>query len=229
MDGLSPHRRIAAGTGQLTVLIEVGTLGLFFAASIALALAPGPDNFFVLAQSAAHGVGAGLMITLGLCTGLIVHTTAVALGVAVIFQTSALAFNGLKLVGATYLLYLAWQSVRARPEELEARREQTLSPRRLFGRGVIMNITNPKVAIFFLAFLPQFADPARGSVTLQIFALGLVFIVAAALVFSLIAWGTGFLGGWLRGSATAQRALNLLAGTVFVTLAVRLAISERSL
>ncbi len=150
MDGLSPHRRIAAGTGQLTVLIEVGTLGLFFAASIALALAPGPDNFFVLAQSAAHGVGAGLMITLGLCTGLILHTTAVALGVAVIFQTSALAFNGLKLVGATYLLYLAWQSVRARPEELEARREQTLSPRRLFGRGVIMNITNPKVAIFFL-------------------------------------------------------------------------------
>ena len=117
-------------------------------------------------------------MTLGLCTGLIVHTTAVALGVAVIFQVSAVAFSVLKIVGACYLLYLAWQAFRASATRLKSGEDRGLSFSTLYRRGIIMNITNPKVSIFFLAFLPQFADPGRGALTLQIIMLGFIFIIS---------------------------------------------------
>ena len=209
-------------------MIPAETLALFFAASVALGVAPGPDNIFVLTQSALHGRLAGVLVTLGLCTGLIGHTAAVALGVAAVFQTSALAFTALKLVGAAYLVYLAWGAFRAGATELSTADAPTLVGRQLYVRGVIMNITNPKVAVFFLAFLPQFADPAAGSLTVQMLLFGLVFIVATLLVFGAVAWTAGFLGEWLRGSARAQVVMNRVAGTVFLALAVRLAVSERS-
>ena len=209
-------------------MIPAETLALFFAASVALGVAPGPDNIFVLTQSALHGRLAGVLVTLGLCTGLIGHTAAVALGVAAVFQTSALAFTALKLVGAAYLVYLAWGAFRAGATELSTADAPTLVGRQLYVRGVIMNITNPKVAVFFLAFLPQFADPAAGSLTVQMLQFGLVFIVATLLVFGAVAWTAGFLGEWLRGSARAQVVMNRVAGTVFLALAVRLAVSERS-
>ena len=209
-------------------MIPAETLALFFAASVALGVAPGPDNIFVLTQSALHGRLAGVLVTLGLCTGLIGHTAAVALGVAAVFQTSALAFTVLKLVGAAYLVYLAWGAFRAGATELSTADAPTLVGRQLYVRGVIMNITNPKVAVFFLAFLPQFADPAAGSLTVQMLLFGLVFIVATLLVFGAVAWTAGFLGEWLRGSARAQVVMNRVAGTVFLALAVRLAVSERS-
>ena len=208
-------------------MIPADTLTLFFAAAVALALAPGPDNLFVLTQSALHGRLAGLLVTLGLCTGLLVHTAAVALGVAALFQTSALAFNALKLAGAAYLLYLAWGALRAGASEIEASREAPLSRRALYGRGIVMNVSNPKVAIFFLAFLPQFADPALGSLPLQIAQLGATFMLAALLVFGAIAWAAGFLGAWLKRSARAQVWLNRMAGVAFVGLALRLAFSSR--
>ena len=208
-------------------MIPVETLVLFATASVALCIAPGPDNLFVLTQSGLYGRLAGFVVTLGLCTGLLVHTTAVAVGVAVVFQTSEFAFNALKLVGAGYLLYLAWQAFRAGASTVQGADGGRISPHRLYVRGVIMNITNPKVAIFFLAFLPQFADPAAGSVGLQIVLLGGIFIVATLLVFGAIAWGAGLIGGWLRQSPRAQRMMNRLAGLVFVALAVRLAITER--
>jgi threonine/homoserine/homoserine lactone efflux protein len=158
---------------------------------------------------------------------LIAHTAAVAVGVAAIFQTSELAFNALKLVGAGYLLYLAWGAFRAGSTELQGDRQPAISLKGLYGRGVIMNITNPKVGIFFLAFLPQFADPTAGHIGLQMMVLGGVFIFATLLVFGAIAWGAGFIGGWLRRSARAQIVMNRLAGTIFVALAIRLAIAER--
>ncbi len=208
-------------------MVAAETAAIFFAASVALGLAPGPDNIFVLTQSALHGRKAGFLVTLGLCTGLLVHTAAVALGVAAIFLTSALAFNLLKIAGAIYLLYLAWQAFRAGAARLDESREVSLALPKLYLRGVIMNITNPKVAIFFLAFLPQFADPARGPITLQIMLLGGLFIVATILVFGAIAWSAGFLGEWLKGSGRAQIVMNRVAGTIFAGLALRLAISER--
>jgi len=208
-------------------MIPIETIVLFFGASVALSLAPGPDNIFVLTQSALYGSKAGVLVTAGLCTGLLVHTAAVSLGVAAIFKTSVLAFNILKIVGAGYLLYLAWLAFRAGAAKIDNSGDTQLEWRKLYARGVVMNITNPKVAIFFLAFLPQFADPARGSITIQMLIFGGIFIVAAFLIFGSIAWSAGFLGEWLKGSDKAQVIMNRIAGTVFAGLALRLATSER--
>jgi len=207
--------------------LSTQTLLAFGMASVLLALAPGPDNIFVLTQSAMHGKASGLMVTLGLCTGLLVHTTAVAFGVAVIFQASALAFTALKLAGAGYLLYLAWQAFRASAASIKTGTNGQLNFAKLYQRGIIMNVTNPKVSIFFLAFLPQFADPARGPLTLQLICLGGVFILATVMVFGGIAWMAGSLGQWLIKNEKAQIIMNRVAGTVFVGLAVKLATTTR--
>ncbi|VEN73876.1 Threonine transporter RhtB [Candidatus Desulfarcum epimagneticum] len=199
----------------------------FVSASILLALAPGPDNIFVLTQSALRGKKAGIAVMLGLCSGLVVHTTAVALGVAALFQTSALAFSALKFMGAAYLAYLAWQAFRASPETMEGRGEMDAGLWRLYGRGIVMNITNPKVSIFFLAFLPQFADPARGSVAPQIFILGGLFILATLLVFGSVALMAGALGQWLARSPGVRKNMSRVAGMVFLGLAFKLAAATR--
>lgn len=209
------------------MLIPPDVLLIFATASLALALAPGPDNIFVLTQSAIYGRFAGVVVTLGLMTGILVHTTLVALGVAVIFQTSLLAFTILKLVGAGYLVYLAIKAFRAGTEALDQTGARHIPLAKLYRRGFVMNVTNPKVAIFFLAFLPQFADPARGSIAVQIFLFGAVFILCTMIVFCTIAGAAGLIGGWLSQSATAQVVLNRIAGTVFLALALRLAFSER--
>jgi threonine/homoserine/homoserine lactone efflux protein len=208
-------------------MIPIETLLPFFAASVLLGIAPGPDNIFVLTQSALHGRGAGLVVMLGLCTGLIVHSIAVALGVAVIFQTSTVAFSALKFIGAGYLMYLAWQAFRASAAKLEPELIPEANLWKLYRRGIIMNITNPKVSIFFLAFLPQFADQSRGPISLQLLLLGGVFIIATILVFGGIALLAGTLGQWLNRSTRAQNIMNKVAGAVFVCLALRLATTER--
>lgn len=203
------------------------TLVLFFGASVMLGLAPGPDNIFVLTQSTLNGVRAGLLVTMGLCTGILVHTILVAFGLAAIFAASDLAFVAVKTVGACYLLYLAWQAFRAQPEDIGNGGQPKVRGLRLYGRGIVMNVTNPKVAIFFLAFLPQFADPAAGKMAPQLIALGLVFILATVLVFGSVALLAGKLGDRLRRSPAAQVWLNRIAGVVFVGLAVRLALQSR--
>lgn len=207
-------------------MIPIETAATFFLASVVLALVPGPDNIFVLTQSALQGRVAGLIVTIGLCTGLIVHTTAVALGIAVIFQASATAFTALKLVGAGYLLYLAWQAFRAAARKIQTNRSEGLSSKHLYFRGIVMNITNPKVSIFFLAFLPQFADPARGQLTYQLMGLGGLFIIATLLVFGSIALLAGLVGEWLNRSPHTQRVMNWIAGTVFAALALKLATTD---
>ena len=200
----------------------------FTLASVLLSIAPGPDNIFVLTQSALYGRRAGILITLGLCTGLIVHTTSVALGVAAIFMVSLAAFTALKLAGAAYLLYLAWGAFRASARNLGgATGTNPPGNAALYRRGIFMNITNPKVAIFFLAFLPQFADPASGAITAQLFLLGGVFIAVALVVFTGIACLAGLIAGWLKASRRAQVLLNRVAGLVFTALALRLATATR--
>jgi threonine/homoserine/homoserine lactone efflux protein len=207
-------------------VLTIEIIGVFFAASVALALAPGPDNLFVLAQSALYGKKAGLRVTLGLCTGLCVHTSAVALGVAVIFQTSEFAFVALKLLGAAYLLYLAYGAFNAGASS-GGKTLESSSVRELYLRGIIMNVTNPKVALFFLAFLPQFTDPNLGSVTTQIVSLGGLFLLATLMVFGSVAWFAGGLSERFIGSPRAQALLNKLAATVFGFLAVRLLLMNR--
>lgn len=211
------------------------TLLTFFGVSVLLGLTPGPDNLFVLLQSAQRGWRAGMAVVLGLCAGLVVHTAAVALGLAAVFAASAMAFTVLKYCGAAYLAYLAWQALRApaataqEPASAPGSQGKQGGPSlgRMVGRGMVMNLTNPKVLVFFLAFLPQFADPARGSVALQLMVLGVVFMLATLLVFGAIACFSGSFGALLQRSARAQTVLNRVAGLVFLGLAVRLATAER--
>ena len=207
-------------------MIPAENLLVFFAASVVLALAPGPDNIFVLAQAAQHGRAAGLFVTLGLCAGLLVHTAAVALGLAALLQTTPFAFYAIKLVGALYLLYLAWQAWSASAQKAERGVAPVLGRLALYRRGIFMNITNPKVSIFFLAFLPQFADPLRGSLGVQLGLLGGVFIAATWCVFGSIALLAGALGQQLQRSVRWQRVINRGAAVVFLVLALKLLLEE---
>jgi len=209
-------------------LPAVETLVQVFVASLLLAVTPGPDNIFVLTQAALRGARMGLLVVLGLCTGLILHTTLVAVGAAAIFATSALAFELLKYCGAAYLLYLAWGAFHAGAQQIDGgHRVDALSGGAMYRRGIIMNVTNPKVSLFFLAFLPMFADEARGAIAWQIVIFGLVFQLATLLVFGGVALAAGRLGDWLRQRPGVQRAMNRIAGLVFVVLAASLLLAER--
>lgn len=208
-------------------MIPFDTIITFLGFAIALALVPGPDNIFVLTQSAVHGRLSGIFVTLGLASGLVFHTTAVAFGVAAIFQTSQVAFDVLKYAGAAYLLYLAYHAFRAGGEKLgggSAPKEQAF---KLYKRGLIMNIANPKVTIFFLAFLPQFVDPNLGAIVPQFYQLGLLMIIATIAVFSSVALTAGFLGNWLRKSDQAMVWMNRASGLIFIALAAKLALAQK--
>lgn len=218
------------------------TLLAFFGVAVVLALSPGPDNVFVLLQSAQRGWRAGLYVVLGLCLGLVGHTSAVALGVAALVTASSVAFTAIKLCGAAWLLWLAWGAWKApttsaptpsaaipsgtAPHSPDPALPHT-SAWRMVGRGVVMNLTNPKVLVFFLAFLPQFTDPALGPIAPQVMLLGLLFMVATLLVFGAIAVFSGVFGALLLRSPLGQRLLNRIAATVFAGLAIRLALVQR--
>ncbi len=208
-------------------MIDTQTLLAFFSTAMLLALAPGPDNLFVMAQSAQNGRAAGIFVTFGLCTGLVGHTVAVALGLAAVVRASALAFTVLKGAGALYLLHLAWQAWRAGGMADGDGQAPRLSFGALYRRGIVMNLTNPKVSLFFLAFLPQFADPRHGSMVAQFLQLGAAFILATLVVFGLISLLAGGFGEWFRRSPAARKVLNRTAAAIFVGLALKLALSER--
>lgn len=209
-------------------MIDPKILFMFFTTSVLLALSPGPDNLFVMTQAAQQGRKAGLLVTLGLCTGLLFHTAAVTFGLAALFKASATAFTVLKFTGAGYLLYLAVLSFRAGTETGPTAAADHLSPGVLYRRGIIMNITNPKVSIFFLAFLPQFADPARGHLSAQFLLLGGIFMVATLIIFGAISLLAGVFGEQFRKSAFAQKVLNRAAAGIFAGLALKLALAQRA-
>ena len=163
--------------------MELHQLAAFLSASILITLAPGPDVLYLLATSIAFGKKSGAALSLGLCSGLVFHTFLVAVGVAALIQSSPLLFQLLKYLGAGYLLYLAWCSWIARNSQLALTTAAVEPPGKLYRRGLIMNMVNPKVLIFFLAFLPQFIDPAGASSTLQILLLGFLFGLQACLLF----------------------------------------------
>ena len=205
----------------------VETLGAFFVASVVMGLAPGPDILFVLTQSALYGARAGFATTCGLITGLFVHITAVSLGVAALFQISETAFNVLKFAGAAYLLYLAWLSFRSGTSKASLQKAQFPGYGTLYRRGVIMNITNPKVTLFCLAVLPQFVEPERGHPTLQILSLGGLYELACLIVFTAIAALGGRMATWFNRSDRAQMLMNRIAGCIFLGLALMLAFASR--
>jgi len=208
-------------------MISLDTALAFFGLSVLLALAPGPDNIFVLLQSARWGPRAGLAAVSGLCSGLVVHTAAVALGVAAVIAASATAFTVLKVLGAMYLLYLAWQAWRASGNSTHQAAPAAAPLGALYRRGILMSVSNPKLSIFFLAFLPQFIHPEQGSVVMQTVELGLLFMLAAFMVFSVIAFCAGSLGRAMARSPRAERNLNRIASLVFLGLAIKLVTASR--
>ncbi len=195
---------------------------LFFATAVLLALTPGPDNLFVLAQSLSFGHRAGWLVTLGLCSGLVFHTSLVAFGLAAILAASENLLTLIKILGALYLLRLAWLSWRDSSGGSVGRQVQALSAAALYRRGVIMNATNPKVALFFLAFLPQFVDVKYGDITVQVMILGALFMLATLLVFGAIAQLAGRYSTRLNQSETRRLWLHRGVSLVFVFLAANL-------
>jgi threonine/homoserine/homoserine lactone efflux protein len=208
---------------------ELSILLLFLPVSVALTLAPGPDIVFLVTQGSSRGPKAGLATALGLAAGNLVHTLAAVLGISVIFQTSELAFEGLKVAGALYLLYLAWQALRRRKEGVGLSRADEATGTALFMRGVLMNVLNPKVALFFLAFLPQFVNPEAGPVWSQMLVLGVIFTLQVVFVFGVIGLAAGVIRERLiagRMGALARWSPYLVAG-IFIALALRLLLLSR--
>lgn len=206
------------------------TLSLLFSflgAAILLSLMPGPDNLFVMAQSLPQSWKAGVYTTLGLCTGLIVHITAAVLGISAIIYQSTIVFTIVKWAGAAYLLYLAWQSFRAKDDPFIIKSQKKLAYKDLYKRGILMNVLNPKVSLFFLALLPQFINPTAGQVSLQMLILGVVFLVQAFMLFSLFSIFAGTLRKWLIGKPVIAKRMNKIQGVLFVLIGLKIAFSER--
>ena len=204
-------------------------LALFFAASLALIATPGQDNIYILTRGIAQGRPAALVSAWGVCAGLLVHTAFAVLGLSAILASSAVAFSVVKYAGAAYLVYLGLRMVLSRealalPEEEGGRSAGT---REVFLQGVASNVLNPKVALFFLAFLPQFASADTGGSHLQFLFLGLLFVALSLVVTTLLALFCGAVGGWLRDKpGGVADVVGKAAGGVLVALGVRLALSD---
>jgi threonine/homoserine/homoserine lactone efflux protein len=206
-------------------LPDPGTLALFAGAALALLVVPGPAVLYIVTQSIEHGRRAGLVSMLGVQTGGLVHVAAAALGLSALLVQSAVAFNVVKYAGAAYLVFLGLRKLLSR-ERFETTGERP--PRRLdrlFAQGVVVNVLNPKTALFFFAFLPQFVDVDAGSVGLQIATLGVIFILIAIVSDGLYALAAGTASDRLRGSRVFVRAERWVSGTVLVALGVTAAFS----
>jgi threonine/homoserine/homoserine lactone efflux protein len=206
-------------------------LALFVAASLAVIVAPGPDNIYVLTRGIAQGRKVALASAWGMCSGLLFHTTLAAVGLSAILARSAGALSLVKYIGAAYLVYLGIRALLSR-EEFSPSVEKifTVKLRNFFLQGLTMNLLNPKVAVFFMAFLPQFVSPSvgtAGSAALRLVALGLVFALLSVVIFSVIALFSGVVGDRLSRNPRFATALQWSTAFVLVGLGVRLALLGR--
>jgi threonine/homoserine/homoserine lactone efflux protein len=202
------------------------TLLYFLGASVALTVAPGPDNIFVLTQGIARGRKPAIVTALGMCSGLGIHTIAAAFGISALFYSSVVAFNAVKYAGAAYLLYLAFKTLQQR-SSVKLSSPDDSNDAALFKRGFIMNILNPKVAMFFLAFLPQFVSPATQYFPLQMLLLGLIFMLQSVIIFCLIGYFSGSIGNFILARPKIAKYFDWLTAGVFASLGIRLAFAER--
>jgi threonine/homoserine/homoserine lactone efflux protein len=210
------------------MLPDRGALAVFMVSAIVLLVIPGPAVLYIVAQSVSRGRLAGIVSMLGIQVGGLVHVAAAAAGLSALLMRSAVAFNVVKYAGAAYLVFLGARRLlgRDREEVPGARPERSLW--RLFGQGIVVNVLNPKTALFFFSFLPQFVDVDRGSVALQIATLGLVFILLATLSDGLYALAAGSAAGWLRGRSGFVRGERYATGSVLVGLGLLTALSGAS-
>lgn len=211
----------------MRTLIEQSQLIYFIAASAALTLLPGPDILFVITQSISQGKKAGIATASGLCTGILAHTTAAALGVSALVYKSALAFEIVKYAGAAYLLYLAWQALKESEELVSSAPIRETNNFALYKRGIFMNVLNPKVALFFLAFLPQFVNIGSGSVPMQMIFLGIIFMIQAWLIFSLISVFAGTVGERIIQKPGISRYIKWGKAGIYTCIGIKLALSQK--
>jgi threonine/homoserine/homoserine lactone efflux protein len=209
-------------------MLTLPELGWFALAALALVLTPGPNMIYCVSRTLVQGRAAGLMSLAGVLLGFVVHLAAAALGLTALLMAVPLAFDAIKLAGAAYLLWLAWQAVKpggAAP--FEARALPVDPPGTLFRMGFLTNLLNPKVAMFYLSFFPQFLHPERGNVLLQSLQLGVLQIGISGTVNLLIILGAGGITAFLSRSAGWLRAQRYVMGSVLGLLAVRIAMEER--
>jgi threonine/homoserine/homoserine lactone efflux protein len=201
------------------------TYGLFGLAALTLLVIPGPAVLYIVSQSVEHGRRAGVTATLGVHTGTLVHITAAALGLSAILVSSSLAFGAVRLVGATYLVYLGVRTIldrRTAAATALAPRERSLG--RIFRQGALVNVTNPKTALFFFAFLPQFVDRNGAPVPEQIVVLGLAFALLGLVTDSAYGLLAGSAAGWVRGRSAVRSAQRWVTGCIFIGLGLATAL-----
>ena len=199
----------------------------FLAASIAIILAPGPAQALVLARTLADGRKAGVLTAIGLNVGTLVHAVAAALGLSAVLATSATAFTFVKIIGAVYLVYLGIQALRTKDHSGDPAIAAPTGPWQMFGRAVMTGVLNPKVAIFFLAFLPQFVDPGRGPVFLQFLILGSTLALIDVLYEIALVLVAGAVRQRLTQSVRFMRWRQRITGVVLIGLGLRLGFTER--
>ena len=204
------------------------TILIYITTSIILAITPGPDNIFVMIQTLQHGVRSGLAIVLGLCSGLIFHTLLVALGLAALLIAHNSLLLLVKSLGVMYLLYVAYKSWIAHTNDQTYTKFKKMKFKALYIRGIIMNITNPKVTLFFLAFLPQFVSTSSSTMTQDIIFLGFLFMLITLFVFGGVAFISGRVGNRFKKNLKYQRILNKISSLIFVTIALYLIVEEIS-
>ena len=198
----------------------IETLVSFSIATFALAISPGPDNIYVLTQSLANGTKSGIATTAGLISGCIVHTTLLAFGISAIIMASEEIFYGIKVLGACYLLYLAYKVYKSEEHICLAENAPKKSYTQLFKTGVIMNLVNPKVMIFFLAFFPGFLWNEDGNTVLQFYILGITFMMVSFITFSSIALAAGKISSLISEWKSMGIVLKWLQIVVFVGIAI---------
>lgn len=209
-------------------MFGIHDFALFLAAGVLLNLTPGPDTVYILGRSVAHGREAGIASALGISLGSIFHTCAAALGLSAILATSAFAFTTIKLLGGAYLIFLGIKMLLDRRKHLTLPsnfRRRTIAA--AFRQGVFTNVLNPKVALFFLAFLPQFIDPASNVKVLAFLTLGLTFVTTGTIWCLVLAWFASAFSKRLRTNETMAQWLNRTAGALFVFLGLRLATAKQ--
>jgi threonine/homoserine/homoserine lactone efflux protein len=207
-------------------LPDLASLGLFIAAALVLLLTPGPAVLYIVARSIDQGRRAGLVSMLGVHAGTLVHVAAAAAGLSVLLAASAMAFSVVKYLGAAYLVFLGVRRLLDRTTSVTSRRPERRHLRRAFLDGVVVNVLNPKTALFFLAFLPQFVVTARGDVGAQILGLGLLFVGLGVVTDGLYAVGAGTAAQWLRANPRFLRGERWVSGSMYIGLGVVAAFSS---
>ena len=208
-------------------MLSYQDLSLFFITSLLVNLTPGNDMMYVLSRSLSQGVRAGIISATGIFIGCFFHIIAAIFGLSVIIAKSAFLFDLIKLIGAAYLIYLGCNALLTSPDKEDIKKLPEINNRKLLKQGIITNIFNPKVALFFLSFLPQFADAASPFFKWQLFTLGLWFNIQGTLILIIVAWLSGKTSGFIKQHRSLRNIQQKFTGLVLIILGIRVALTSK--